>query len=426
MVSTEAAKSVSIYGVDGSPIVKDIYVDGAWKTVLLSGLRQGGHSYFALDITDPNAPAHMFTFAYNKFSNTISYWDENNIRTDYDASGTVPAEYDFSELGESWSDPLILRIPYLAGTEKWVGIFAAGYNNNINPNFGDVLYVIDLSDGGKILEKIDIGDNDSSDNIQNSIPSRLTAITADTTTTFTHKGAHLYYTDLEGSIWKINLTSSGTLFDKIKLMDMESTLDNDRLSFHNLTSSILTDGSFMSYIGTADMSRIGRVDSAIQNRGYGFKDPDYPTFNSSFSSYTISSMMENIDGTSTCPSSSEYGWYYNFDANEKITARATVTSSNVIFSRYTPDSTNLCSAGTSKISEHDFACGTNERETDLGPGMATEAIVYKNKLYIGVSSDAPDSGTLPTGFVKQGNLIIGDPNANEATQVDIEYWQEDF
>ena len=55
MISTKANSTInSIYGIDGSSSVKDIYIDGKWKTVLISGLGAGGHSFFALDITDPD------------------------------------------------------------------------------------------------------------------------------------------------------------------------------------------------------------------------------------------------------------------------------------------------------------------------------------------------------------------------------------
>ena len=37
----------SIYAVDGSPVVKDIYYDNKWRTVVITGLGRGGHSYFA-------------------------------------------------------------------------------------------------------------------------------------------------------------------------------------------------------------------------------------------------------------------------------------------------------------------------------------------------------------------------------------------
>ena len=39
--------------VDGSPTVQDAFFDGKWHTVLAGGLRAGGQSVYALDITDP-------------------------------------------------------------------------------------------------------------------------------------------------------------------------------------------------------------------------------------------------------------------------------------------------------------------------------------------------------------------------------------
>ena len=67
-------KTISIFGVDGTPVAKDIYVKGQWKTVMIAGLRGGGHSYFALDITDPKNPKHLFTFKNDPQLEEISYW----------------------------------------------------------------------------------------------------------------------------------------------------------------------------------------------------------------------------------------------------------------------------------------------------------------------------------------------------------------
>ncbi len=59
MDSVKANSSHSIYGVDGSPVVKDIYYDSKWRTVLLAGMGRGGKGYFALDVTDPDAPSFL-------------------------------------------------------------------------------------------------------------------------------------------------------------------------------------------------------------------------------------------------------------------------------------------------------------------------------------------------------------------------------
>ena len=41
------------FGIDLSPVVNDVVLGGAWRTILVGGLRSGGAGYFALDVTDP-------------------------------------------------------------------------------------------------------------------------------------------------------------------------------------------------------------------------------------------------------------------------------------------------------------------------------------------------------------------------------------
>jgi len=45
---------------DLSPVAFDVKIGGSWRTVLIGGLRTGGDSYFALDITDPDAPSFLW------------------------------------------------------------------------------------------------------------------------------------------------------------------------------------------------------------------------------------------------------------------------------------------------------------------------------------------------------------------------------
>ncbi len=422
VISNTAGETTSIYGVDGSPAVKDIYYGGHWKTVMLGGLRQGGSSYYALDVTDALNPKHLFSFAYNKFTNKVNYWNANSVRTNYNI-GAAPAEYDYSKLGETWSDPLILNIK-IGSVRKWVGVFGGGYNNNVTSNYSSVVYIIDLEDGGKVIKIIDIADASSTNGIINAVPPRLTAITADTTTSFNHAGAFVYFSDMEGNLWKINLSDSGTLYATQRVFDNEGTADNDRMCYHQTTPTILEDGRLMQYYGTADMSRIGRTSTNIQNRAYGIIDSNFPNFTTA-TTFNKSSLANVTAASAICPTETQKGWYINLNANEKITAQATLRSGNVVFSRYIPDALNLCSAGTSKISEHQYACGSTTRTTDLGQGMATEAVVYKDKMYIGISSDAA-APSLPQGFTKTGNLIIGAPVVDPDTTVKEEYWNEEY
>jgi type IV pilus assembly protein PilY1 len=421
VLTNQTGQTNSIYGVDGSPQVKDILINGEWKTVLLCGTRQGAMGYFMLDITNPDDPKHLFSFAYNKVTGKVSYWNDLNIRKDY-ALNALVQDYDYSKIGESWSDPLILNIK-INGVRKWVGVFGGGYNNNVSTGYGSAVYIIDLENGGKVLKRIDLPDYSSGNGIANSVPVRLTAITTDTTKKFTDAGALIYFTDLEGLLWKINLSDKGTLYDKEQLFNSESTQTNDRMCFNQVTSSILNDGRLAHYFGTSDMTRIGRVASTIQNRVYSFIDNDFPNYVANTTPATITSLQNVSSANAACPDTSQKGFYINMGSSEKITAAITINNSSIIIPKYTPSATNLCDSGTSKIAEYNYVCGSSLRETNLGTGMATEPIVYKNKLYIGISSDAAlDSGTLPTGFVKEGNLIIGTPSVVSQPEVSIESW----
>ncbi|NLF16845.1 MAG: DUF2341 domain-containing protein, partial [Lentisphaerae bacterium] len=49
--------------VDASPAVSDVYIDGAWRTVVLAAEGNGGDTVFCLDVTDPHHPTFLWEFA---------------------------------------------------------------------------------------------------------------------------------------------------------------------------------------------------------------------------------------------------------------------------------------------------------------------------------------------------------------------------
>ena len=166
--SSKANTTNSVYGVDGSPVVKDIYFDDTpndgsnnprWRTILISGVGGGGKGFFALDITDIDNPKHLFAIQ-NDFTNSIvKYWGSNETLQQYGyAGGSITAEFDYRKLGETWSTPRIIRVK-VSGVEKWVAVFGAGYNGATNPDYGSAVFVVDIEEGGKLLKKIDITDN---------------------------------------------------------------------------------------------------------------------------------------------------------------------------------------------------------------------------------------------------------------------------
>ena len=165
--SSKANTSNAIYGVDGSPVVKDIYFDDTpndgstnprWRTVLLGGLGSGGQGLYALDITDINNPKHLFAINHDGSEQVIQHWGNNGFKNEFSyRSGSIDAKYDYRKLGETWSTPRIIRIK-VSGKDKWVAVFGGGYNGAVNPNYGSAVFVMDLEDEGRLLKIIDIED----------------------------------------------------------------------------------------------------------------------------------------------------------------------------------------------------------------------------------------------------------------------------
>jgi hypothetical protein len=95
------------YFVDGSPQAGDVYADfgsgDEWRTILVNGLREGGESYFALDVT----------------------------RGDTYDSGNKPKflwEFADDQLGETWNDAAIDRVGVDSSTDTaWGVFFGSGY-----------------------------------------------------------------------------------------------------------------------------------------------------------------------------------------------------------------------------------------------------------------------------------------------------------
>jgi type IV pilus assembly protein PilY1 len=165
--SSKANSTNAIYGIDGSPVVKDIFFDDTpndgsnnprWRTVLLSGLGSGGKGLFAIDVTNPNNPTHLFAINHNGSDQVIQHWGTDTFKNEFGyRSGSIDPKYDYRKLGETWSTPRIIRIK-VSGKDKWVAVFGGGYNGAVNPNYGSAVFVMDLEDEGRLLKVIDIED----------------------------------------------------------------------------------------------------------------------------------------------------------------------------------------------------------------------------------------------------------------------------
>ena len=226
IVSSKSNSSNAIYAVDGSPIVKDIYYNNQWRTIALTGLGAGGYSYFALDITNPTSPSHLFTVENDPFNKVVNFWDANGFLSQYGyRNGSIDPERDYRKLGEAWSTPRIVRLK-VSGQDKWVAIFGAGFNSATNPEYGSAVYVMDLENEGKLLKAIDINDD---------IPRTSRAIvwgTGSNNTQTTWNLASLGLSSYDSNIYTLKLSGSAGIDYTYTYTQSGSIYSNIRLIFN--------------------------------------------------------------------------------------------------------------------------------------------------------------------------------------------------
>jgi hypothetical protein len=421
IISSTSNVTNAIFGVDGSPVVKDIYYGGAWRTIVLTGLGRGGNSYFALDITNPNLPTHLFTIENDDIGKVVNFWNSSGTKTSYLHSfGSVAdATKDYSKLGEAWSTPRIIRMR-ISNVDKWVAVFGAGFNGGVNPNLGSAAFVMDLENGGNLLKKIDI--TDKSNTIANSVPSDLVVITANGTAKAQYYGAMVYVPDYEGKITKINLTSSGTLYQSTQLFDADSSTTNGRYILNGAESTINSDTLWL-YFGTGDSEKLQDQISGTENRLYGIKDVNFPNFVSLGSPGTIANCRNTTTQTS-CPTSSDLGWYVNLPNAQKLTAQPTIKNTSVYFPVYEPTTgAYICNTGKAILKATGTTCGDSLLSATLGTGVLSKVTTSGTKVIVGISGTADTSQA--AGFVKKDNLITGEQVGTPSTStIIIESWRE--
>jgi type IV pilus assembly protein PilY1 len=188
------ANTPKIYGIDGSPSAYLLDSDGDGtisaangdKAWIFVGLRRGGNSYYALDITNPDSPSLKWRI------------DANNVG--------------FSRLGQSWSRPKVINIRDVnSGILKPALVFGGGYSINKDSkvvgtpdNSGNAIYIVDADTGALIWSASP--DNTTSKNTQviamaDSIPASIAALDSD------GDGItdRLYAADTGGNVWRVDM-----------------------------------------------------------------------------------------------------------------------------------------------------------------------------------------------------------------------------
>ena len=264
--------------------------------------------------------------------------DDISIRACIGGSGIDPA-YDYSQLGETWSTPKIVRMPTSSGSnnignDRYVAIMGAGMSKG-DACAGSALFLVDLEghadgmpgriygseiNGGPIniidstpngiLSGDTVMETTNGSDISNSIPAGPVVITPDTAPGVPWRGALVYVNDLEGKITKINLTNntkglnddgnlvSGvtSLYDQTTLFRLNASRANGRFSYFSMEAGLgVTDKSFWLFGSTGNFADLGGKSSNLDNILYGVQDKHFPYWKH-LNGVVVPKIVLNTDG----------------------------------------------------------------------------------------------------------------------------------
>ncbi|RQO62626.1 pilus assembly protein PilY [Paucibacter sp. KBW04] len=311
--------------VDGAPVVSDVYDGSKWRTILIGGLGKGGRGYYALDVTDPNAP--------------VSLW-----------------EYTDTDLGYTFGNPIITKNK--AGT--WVVAFSSGYNN-VSPGDGKgYLYVLDAV-AGTLISKVGTGAGDTG------TPSNLGKINAWVDDDKLNIASRIYGGDMLGNVWRFDFDDNYAPTGREAVL-VGKTGSNQPITTKPVLSEIVS-GQYKypvisvatgRYLGTTDVG-----DTATQSI-YTFKDQLATTglgalrSNAGMVKQTLKADRSGLLNPSTVNWATQLGWYVdlNLTTGERVNVDFDQQLNQLIVASNIPTPTVCSPGGTSWLYYLDVGSGT--------------------------------------------------------------------
>ncbi len=332
--------------VDGTATVMDAYFGGAWHTVLVAGLNKGGRGYYALDVTDPQNPTVLWEVCTDS---SICSSNDGNI-------------------GFSYGNPVITKRPT---DNKWVVLFASGYNN-INPGDGKgYLYVVDLQTGS-ILDKVSTNAGDTT------TPSGLSKISALANNfSVDNTALAVYGGDLLGNVWKFDMNFSGPTVQRLaQLTDpggatQPITTRPDITRINNQLVLYVTTGE---YLGLTDLA------TTQTQTVYAFKDTgtDLGALRTQIGMVTNTAVV-NADGSVSIASgvsvnwTSQLGWYVDLPrAGERVNIDPQLIQGTLLVVSNMPDTDACSTGGQSFLYQFDYANPTAISNSTGGTALGTK------------------------------------------------------
>ena len=323
------------YGIDGDvvPVVADHnnngVIDGTDFVYVIFGMRRGGNSYYALDVTDKNTPKLLWNVSYPGF-------------------------------GQSWSRPVVTKVdindPGL-NSNKAVVIVGAGYDSvhdtPVHPstadNEGAGIFMLDLKTGTELWRAgRDVGADRRLVNMTRAFPNQIRVIDINGD----HFADRMYASDVGGQIWRFDIFKgqapsalvTGGVIGRFGAEGLASPSAADTRRIYNSPDISIFQDKARRYIAVSIGSgyRAHPLDNSATDRFYSLRDPDI--FNqltqAQYDSYDVATdadMVEVSGQVGVTLNPGDRGWKFTLPATQKILADSVTFDDSIFFVGFSPD-----------------------------------------------------------------------------------------
>ena len=400
------------YGLDGPLSVwrddanDNLTVDAGESAFLFAGMRRGGNSFYALDVSDPDRPKLAWTI-----------------------TGGQNGSAGFENMGQSWSRLTPVKM-FINGSEKDVLIFGGGYDTlqddletepavgtpvRVHPTdqVGNGLYIVEATTGELLWSGLGTASGSGTkffSNMEYGFNSGIRALDINRDSYVDQ----IYAADSGGQIWRFDVAQNhqsniNSLIQGDVIADISSSSPSNHRRFYNEPDVALIEenGERFLAVSIGSGARANPLDEVIQDRFYMIRQNDVfeaPTIygkSAGGSGYTpiIESDLVNVSN-SVISQTNDFGWYLDFsNAGEKVLGTSVTFSNLVFFSTFVPSAqATFCSPeiGSGRAYVLDVATGspvldlfnpnnsdiltTEDRSTELmRGGIPPEALVLITK-----------------------------------------------
>jgi type IV pilus assembly protein PilY1 len=327
------------YGIDGDvvPVFIDRdnngIIDGDDFAYIVFGMRRGGSSYYALDVTDKNEPKLLWNVSH-------------------------------PGAGQSWSRPTITRVNVDDGTlndDKAVVIIGGGYDPvhdtpsypAIADNSGANILMLDLETGAE-LWRAGRDNSNGTDLVlpmmKRAIPSQIRVIDLDGD----DFADRMYAVDVGGQLWRFDIFGGqpaaslveGGVIARLGAEGVDSPSAGDTRRVYNSPDVALfldtaQNRRFLSInVGTG--YRAHPLDTSATDVFYSFRDP--AVFNRlsefDYSNYEIATdedFVEVSGSTQAVVTASDRGWKFTLPDGQMVLSNSSIFNGEVFFVAFSPD-----------------------------------------------------------------------------------------